>query len=223
MGDKAGQAKPLSHTSKLVNQRVRIVKARTSGGQMTSLATALLLSCGVLAATVGIQQPPATTKVNADAQLLEDFRQRVDKYMELHRRLEKKSPPLKETDDPAKIKASQDALAAALAAERAGAKQGEIFTPAIAQLLRRLMYPEVTGKQGAETRKAIKEDAPVGVPLKVNARYPTDAPLPTVPPNVLASLPRLPEDLEYRIVGRHLLLRDVHANVIVDFIPNAIR
>ena len=44
-----------------------------------------------------------------------------------------------------------------------------------------------------------------------------------MPPTLLAVLPKLPEDLEYRIIARHLILPDVHANVIVHFIPNAIR
>ena len=61
------------------------------------------------------------------------------------------------------------------------------------------------------------------VKFEVNATYPESQPLPTMPPNLLASLPKLPEDLEYRIIGRHLILRDVHANIIVDYIPNAIR
>ena len=61
--------------------------------------------------------------------LLVDLKQRIDKYMELHNRLEKKAPALKRTDEPAKIKASQDALAAAIQTERATAKQGDIFTP----------------------------------------------------------------------------------------------
>jgi hypothetical protein len=61
------------------------------------------------------------------------------------------------------------------------------------------------------------------VPLKVNAPYSEGAPLSTVPPNVLAALPQLPEALEYRVVGKHLILRDVKANIIVDFIPNAVR
>ena len=59
--------------------------------------------------------------------------------------------------------------------------------------------------------------------LKVNMRYPENAPLPTVPPNLLANLPQLPEDLEYRIVGNALMLRDVHANLVIDFIPRAVR
>jgi hypothetical protein len=187
---------------------------------MTQLALAILLSCGVLA-TDGTQTPRA----NPDALVLQDFTQRVDAYMKLHKRLEDKAPPLETTKDPAKIKASQESLMKAIQTERAGAKQGEIFTPEIGAHLRRLMYPEVKGPQGKETKQAMKEDAPPrsAITLKVNAAYPSEAPLPTVPPNLLASLPKLPEDLEYRVVGRDLILRDVHANLIVDFLPMAIR
>ena len=45
--------------------------------------------------------------------------------------------------------------------------------------------------------------------LKVNATYPDDTPLPTTPPQVLMNLPKLPEQLEYRIVGKNLIIRDV--------------
>jgi len=176
------------------------------------------------AATSGTQQPrPDSPKVNADALVLQDFKQRIDKYMELHKRLEKGVPRLERVDDPAKIQASQEALAAAIRSARAGAKEGDIFTPEIADRLRRLIYPEVAGAKGVETKETIKEDAPAPIVLKVNARYPAGAPLPTVPPNLLANLPQLPEDLEYRIVGRDLILRDVHANLIVDFVRRIIR
>jgi hypothetical protein len=33
----------------------------------------------------------------------------------------------------------------------------------------------------------------------------------------------LPEELEYRIVGKNLILRDTGADLIVDFIPDAIK
>lgn len=185
---------------------------------MNRMALAVLISCGV-ATGAGAQ------KVNPDAQVLQDFTKRVESYMDLHNRLEKKGPPLKTTDDPAKIRASQQTLAGAIRTERKAAKQGEIFTPEIAAIFRRLMYPEVKGPEGAETKKAIKEDAPKPgtVAIKVNALYPEGAPLPSVPPNLLANLPKLPEDLEYRVLGHSLLLRDVHANIIVDYLPHAIQ
>jgi hypothetical protein len=190
---------------------------------MTNVGIALLLSCGIVAAQSGTAQPKPGPHVNPEALVLADFKQRIDKYMEMHKRLEKEVPPLKKTEDPATIQASEDALAAAIRRDRANAKQGDIFTPQIAERLRSLMYPETTGQKGAETRKTIKEDAPVAVTLKVNAGYPDKAPLPTVPPNLLANLPQLPADLEYRIINRDLILRDVHANLIVDYVPRAIR
>jgi len=188
-----------------------------------SRGLAVLLSCVAMACAVEGDQSKADERVNPDALLMRDFQKRVDAYMDLHKKLEKESPPEKETKDPAKIKASEDVLAQKLQAARADAKAGDIFTPEIRQLFRRLMYPELKGAEGAETKQTLKDDAPKGVPMKVNAKYPEAAPLPTVPPNLLAALPKLPEDLEYRIVNKDLILRDVHANLIVDFIPNAIR
>lgn len=188
--------------------------------QLRSVVAAVLVGGALAACGAEAQQ-----KVNADAQVLQDFKARIDAYMDLHNRLEKQSPPLKETNDPGKIQQSQDALAAKLREARKDAKAGDIFTPEIRELLRRLMYPETTGREGKETKEIMKEDAPPAgaVTMKVNAKYPEAAPLPTVPPKMLAALPELPEDLEYRMIGRNLILRDVHANLIVDFIPNAIR
>jgi hypothetical protein len=43
-----------------------------------------------------------------------------------------------------------------------------------------------------------------------------------VPPLILVNLPRLPDGLEYRFMGRDLILRDRDANIIVDFLPGAV-
>jgi hypothetical protein len=171
------------------------------------------------------QQQPAVANADAnpDALVLQEFKQRIDKYMELHDRLEKSAPRLEETKDPEKIRASQDSLAAQIRSARADARPGDIFTPEIRTRFRQLMYPQTTGPGGEGTKATIKEDSPGNIPLKINASYPASKPLPTIPPNVLKNLPRLPGELEYRIVERHLILRDVHANIIVDYIPNAIR
>jgi hypothetical protein len=184
----------------------------------------LMLSCWLIACGAEGQQA-AREHVNPDAKLLQDFQSRIKIYVDLQKKLKKQGPPVKESADPAQINAAQDALAQNIRTARKDARPGEIFTPEIRPLFRRLMYPELKGPDGAETKQAIKEDAPraASVPLAINARYPEDQPLPTVPANLLAALPRLPESLEYRIVKRDLILRDVDANLIVDFIPNAIR
>ncbi|HXW05467.1 MAG TPA: hypothetical protein VD833_09565 [Vicinamibacterales bacterium] len=179
------------------------------------LTLAALVVLSAVAATAH-QQP-----INPDAKLLQDFQQRIDDYMALHEKVAKGAAELRPTKSPEAIKAAQENLAARIRAERSAAKQGDIFTPEIARHIRRLLRPELKGPDAAETKKAIKDDSPPGVPLKVNGPYTADA-LPTVPPNVLLRLPRLPEDLEYRIVGKDLILRDVDANLIVDFIPGAI-
>ena len=137
----------------------------------------------------------------------------------------KQAPPLKETKDPAQIKASQDVLAQKIREARKGAQPGEIFTPEIRQHLRRLMYPETKGADGRENKAAMAEEKGElkDVAIKVNAAYPDSAPLMTVAPDILAALPKLPEDLEYRFVNRHMILLDVHANLIVDYVLNAIQ
>jgi hypothetical protein len=194
-------------------------------GELIRCLASLFLGIGlsVHAARPASGSAAGRHQANPDAVVLADFRQRIDGYLEVHRDVEKGSARLKETDDPAKIREAQVALAQRIRAARKDARPGDIFTPQVRVLFRRLMYPELKGAEGRETRSAIKEDAPAAVPLKVNAAYPEGAPLPTMPANLLANLPSLPEDLEYRIVGKHLILRDVDANLIVDFIPNAIR
>jgi hypothetical protein len=136
-----------------------------------------------------------------------------------------KDSPIPEDATPEQIKARQDTIAAELRAIRKTAKQGDILTPQVAALFKRLMYPEVK-EQPRETKQALEEeDGEVAqVNLKVNATWPASEPLTTVPANLLAVLPQLPMDVEYRISNkRHLVLRDVDANIIVDFIYNAIR
>jgi hypothetical protein len=185
------------------------------------------------------KEKAADENANPDAIILADFQKRIDAYMAIHKAAAKNVPPLKETNKPAEIKAAQDALGAKIRAARAAAKQGDILTPEIQNKFRRLMYPVVTspapqGTAGHEIKKDIKEELKENteerkeeggkaVVLKVNATYPSDTPLPTTPPQVLMNLPKLPEQLEYRIIGKNLIIRDVEGNIIVDIVPNALQ
>ena len=58
--------------------------------------------------------------------------------------------------------------------------------------------------------------------LRVNDTYPDTLPATTVPPALLLTLPQLPKEVAYRIVGRELVLQDVEANLIVDFVHEAL-
>jgi hypothetical protein len=162
-----------------------------------------------------VQNPP----VNPDAQVLADFKARVDKYVALRKKADDTAAPLKKTDDPADIRTAQQMLVERIGAARAGTKQGDIFTDEIAKLLKRLLRPELR-EQG--TKEVMREDKPDKVAFKINGPYPDKEPLTTVPPNILAALPPLPKDIDYRFVNKHLILRDTRANMIIDYIPNAI-
>jgi len=217
------------------------------------LGLACLLTATPVVAQKATPKPPkpqisATTRekaaqknANPDALVLADFEKRVDAYMAVHRDAKKGAPPQKETKDAAKIKAAQEALGAKIRAARATAKAGDILTPEIQNKFRRLMYPVVQGPAAQGTSgsaKAVKadvkdqlkenteerkEEGGKPVVLKVNATYPPDTPLPSTPPQVLMNLPKLPPELEYRIINKNLIIRDVDANIIVDFVPNAIQ
>jgi hypothetical protein len=197
----------------------------------------LATGCG---STVGAQRPAATPadaarqageqktstnpEVNPNAALMADFKARVDKYADLHKQLAKGAAAQKESSDPAQINAAKVALAAKIQGARTNAKQGDIFTPEIRPVFRRLMAPEMKGEDGRDAKAILKDDAPAAgsVPFKVNARWPEGQPLPTVPAKLLISLPPLPAPLEYRVVGQHLLLLDTSADLVVDYILNAI-
>ena len=196
--------------------------------------TAGLSGCGMLSRnkqgpTVPEPITPAQKETAAsdspDASVIADFNARLGHYVKTQRSLLKLSP-ISEDATAAQIKARQETLAVQLYAIRPNAKQGDIFTPQVAVLFKRLMKPEVNGPQAKETKQALSEEdgETAQINLKVNAPWPASEPLTTTPANVLANLPQLPKDVEYRISNkRHLVLRDVDANIIVDFIYNAVR
>jgi len=166
----------------------------------------------------------AAAGVNVQAAVLKDFQTRLDGYIDIHKKAESGGGKLKQTESPAEINNKQDVLAARIAILRADAAHGDIFTPEIRTAIRRLLAPELAGEDGRDAKAILKDDAPPSgsVPLKINAKYPDGLTRPTLPANLLLNLPQLPKGLEYRIVGKHLVLIDIDANIVVDYIQNAI-
>ena len=150
-----------------------------------------------------------------------EFFDRVRAYMKVHNAADARVPSLKETNDPKEVSTREKALADEIRVERAGAQQGDVFTPAAAREIAQVVVDDFNGR-ALRDQKAILVEVPVKVPPAINTDYPTTLPLATVPPSLLLKLPTLPDDLEYRFLGRHLILRDIKANLIVDFIPDVV-
>jgi hypothetical protein len=159
--------------------------------------------------------------VNAQGAAALEFQHRIAAYLKTHNEAEGKVPNLKSTDDPQKISDREKALAQTIMTLRAGAKPGEIFAPEYQPYFIKIVQDDFA-KRSARDRKALVSELPANMKLDVNTVYPTTIPLATFPAALLRKLPDLPPELEYRIVGRSLLLRDVKANLIVDILRDVV-
>ena len=187
----------------------------------TSLAIALL----AVFASVGYAQPTTTQarvtpdfRVHVQGYIVADFTTRVSSYFELRRTLEVGLPALAVTNDPAEFMRAERALARRIRLAR-DTEPEEIFTRAIAVEFRKILLLEMN----ASTWAVIMDDNPGAFSYRINGAYPKRKPHGTMPPNILAVLPSLPADIEYRFLGPHLILYDVRASVILDSIPYAIQ
>ena len=171
----------------------------------------------------GIQQPaPKAQPADAQAKILADFMERVKVYVALHQKAEASLPKLGKEANPKQIDDTQRTLGALIQKARAGARRGDVFTPDMTAFVKRLLARVFAGADGKQLRASIMDENVKPMALKVNQRYPDEIPLTTMPPEVLQTLPKLPEELEYRFVGEQLILLDPHAHIIADFIIDAL-
>jgi len=182
------------------------------------LALIPALVAGPPAAAAGQEKP----RVNADAALSVEFLKGIQEYMALHNKLEATLPPRPEHATPTALDTHARLLAGLIAQARSRAKQGDLLPQEVRAYLRRQIRRALAGSDGPAMRQQIMEENPGKVQLRVNGRYPEGIPVVTMPPAILASLPKLPDDVEYRFIGERLVLLDVHAQLIVDFMTDAI-
>jgi hypothetical protein len=205
-----------------------------------SVVAAAVLTLGACKGGDSPPAPPATSASPAsapptervvgplseeEAKALATMNERVKEYVDLHVRLESSLPKLPTEATPDQIHKNQRALERLIQEARAKAKPGDIFTPEARPVIKRLLATVFGGPDGKQLKASIMDENvvdPVALKLTVNGRYPDTVPLTSVPPQVLQTLPELPEDLEYRFVGDWLILLDPHAHVIADFIDNAL-
>ena len=192
--------------------------SRTWRGRSLALVT---VASAVL--TSGCKDAEPDRSANPTDTMFADFANRLEAYTTLRERLTDSIGDLDPTKSQAEIAARAVALGNAIIASRPDAKQGDIFSPEVAAFLATLIRQEYSRRSEPvlETRDDQQQELPNFKP-EVNQIYPTTYPLATFPPALLPLLPPLPEEIEYRIVQDYLILRDVEANVILDFMPGAV-
>lgn len=163
-------------------------------------------------------------KVSAeDQKILTGFSKQAKDYIDKEHSLE--SDKAKPTADVAKLEEQRKKLRDAVQQSRPNAKQGDFFTPQTARVFRMLLAKVLNGPDGAKIKTSLNHaepDAPAE--FKVNGEFPNQRgqPIQSMPATVLKVLPILPRGLDYCIAGSTLALRDSAANMVVDFLPNAL-
>lgn len=180
----------------------------------SALFTPLVLPC--------VAQQVATS--SSDQKLLSDFTKKAKDYVNREHMLAQAQ--MKPTSDVAKLQQQRKQLRDAVQQSRPNARQGDFFTPETAATFRNILSKLLNGSDGKKIRTSLDHAEP-GAPaeFKVNGEFPNEngQPIQSVPPTVLKVLPELPKGLEYCIAGKTLALRDSAANMVVDYLPNALQ
>jgi len=186
------------------------------------LQTAIALAVLTIApaATISAQTRSASS---SDQKVLSDFSKQAKDYVSKEHSLA--AYKMKPTSDVSKLEQQRKQLRDAVQQSRPNAKQGDFFTPEAAKVFRKLLADVLNGPDSAKIKTSLNHAEP-GAPagFRVNTEFPNanGQPIQSVPPTVLKVLPALPKEMEYCIAGNTLALRDSTANMIVDFLPNAL-
>jgi hypothetical protein len=159
--------------------------------------------------------------VNPQAAAVHEFQQRLNDYLELREALSKKLKPLSTTPSAAELTARQQALAAAIRAARKAARPGDLIPAAAAAQIEYVCLEDFHFRN-PEAKRATLQEVSRAVRPAINQTFPEDAALPTVPPLLLSKLPQLPDNLQYRFFGRHIVILDGDTQIIVDYVPNVL-
>jgi hypothetical protein len=205
------------------------MRARFAAVRLSLLAPLALLTPLALLVACGPNLPPTTAPPQPDP-TFDPLRAQLQTYIDETQPYRKEAAqaqentPGKASPTPAAAEAlrtRQNTLADDLATKlRANAKPGDIFKPPIATALRHQIGDAFSGPQMDLLLDDMAEQltTPAKTPtIQINKRVEA----PRVPPRLALLLPPLPKQLEYDFTDRTLILRDVDADVVVDFVPDA--
>jgi hypothetical protein len=155
--------------------------------------------------------------------VLSDFNTRIDDYVRLQRRLKRALPEHVFADSEDWAEATE-ALHTVLVQARPDARPGAIFTPAIAAVLTARLERAVAslGPAPAKIAMSMRLGYMAGLPEpQVNGHFPALR-YSHAWPALVAALPELPPELQYRFVDRDLVLVDTQADLVVDILKEAL-
>ena len=145
------------------------------------------------------------------------FGKRVRDYVDMRERLEERLPKLSKDAKAEEIARHKAAFQEMVRSARAGAKQGDIFTPEAVAFIRAAIRDEFKGRERKELREEVLVNAEnKAVPARVNYPYPETQELLEMPPTLLLRLPQLPKQVKYRFVRNNLFLVDRENGLILD-------
>jgi hypothetical protein len=177
----------------------------------------------------------ATATANpGEAQALAEFHKAMARYVTLRDRVMRGAPA--GTAVSRMPETSGGPLAAEIRRQRGDAKQGDLFRRDVQPLFRRAVAEELRDRLALDTRHTLGEGNPEGargvepdrdiarrdITLVVNGLYPPGSSFSTMPPRLLQRLPPLPPSIDYRFVGRDLVLLDTSASLVIDYLPSAV-
>ena len=185
----------------------------------------------LLAPLVQLPAPTAGCQLEVLAPLIQEervlteFNTRIDQYVALHRRLERSLPPEQMFDDWEEMSAARDALADAIRDARPNARTGDFFAAGFGVVVRRYVEDALAHAdyELSTVLDTINDEVvPDGPPLTVNRGFPWSHVGAAMWPALLHRLPLLPPELQYRLVDRDLVLIDMHANLVIDILKEAL-
>lgn len=201
---------------------MKLATSKKAGGQIVQYQMKLsnlplpIVALFALTALISCQKNIRRSVPEIDEHAAADFHERIEDYERIHRHAARGLPHFHLEMESANIVERQQSLAKNIQALRQQAKEGDIFTPAITAYFSREIgaaYEE----NGDAIRATLQLDKGASQRhVQVNHPYPESNPYTIMPPTLLARLPQLPQILEYRIIHRDLLLRDVESNLVVD-------
>ncbi|HUE87488.1 MAG TPA: hypothetical protein VMO26_15540 [Vicinamibacterales bacterium] len=189
----------------------------------THVGTVCLLAGLLVVATAApFARHRAVRQDDQDHAAYKHLNEEIARYLAIHTGLRAEVPGRAPNSSARELSAASDTLANAIRRARPRGRQGDFFDADATRLITERLRNALRSPNLAAALAGIDDERPATLRPQPYLRFPAANEMATMPPSLLRLLPRLPAELEYRIAGEYLVLRDVKAAMILDYIPDAV-